>query len=341
MNSSTTSDVLNLPAHAYHDADVYRREQAAIFHRAWQLICERRAFNCAGDYFATSIGGIAILIMLGDDGGLRAFRNSCTHRGARLVPDGCGAAAALQCPYHAWQFDTRGLLTDTPWFGQPSPLDPARYPLEQIALQEWRGLVFVAVAPDCELATQLGDFPTLVRPIGLESLLPFGTSRLSADVNWKAYFDQFTENYHVPVVHAPDKSVEIWNYTVTTGENTITLAAPGGGMHFGGRWSWLWPNCTLSTFSGGVKLSRVEPTGPASFDIIYRYLFEPGAEPDAAACAQVIASTEAIFRDDLAACRLVQANYAHDNYRPGPLRPDLENGVAYFQARVREAVSGL
>lgn len=53
---------------------------------------------------------------------------------------------------------------------------------------------------------------------------------------------------------------------------------------------------------------------------------------------RVIDATEAIFRDDVLASELVQSNYRSDNYRPGSLHPVLENGVTYFQRRIRETL---
>ncbi|UZW57528.1 aromatic ring-hydroxylating dioxygenase subunit alpha [Sphingobium sp. JS3065] len=327
-----------MDARLYCDADIFERERSAIFQRSWQLVCLHDAVAAPGACLPVTIGGAALILLRGDDGILRAFRNACPHRGARLVEETRDCVDELQCPYHGWKFDTRGSLTDMPWFGQPSPLDPALYPLSKVGIAEWRGLIFVAIDPIEPLERQLGDLPDLLEPVPLENMATLGRSTFAADVNWKCYFDQFTENYHVPIVHAPDKSVEIWNYTVMTGDNTVTLAAPGDGMHFGGRWVWIWPSCTFSTFPGGAKLSRIEPTGPMSFGIHYQYLFERSAPLDENARQRVIQSTEAIFRDDVMACKLVQGNYASGSFQSGPLRADLENGTAYFQSRILDAL---
>lgn len=336
---SESDELRGMEGRFYSDAQILARERTAIFRRTWQLVCAGETVAASGSCLPVTIGGLAIIVMRGTDGVLRAFRNACSHRGARLVGEGgVGCLEELRCPYHGWTFDTGGNLIDTPWFGQASPLDLSRFPLLQVQVEEWRELVFVAIDPAGPLVEQLGNLPDLLESVPLRSMTTLGQSSFAADVNWKTYFDQFTENYHVPVVHAPDKSVAIWNYTVTVGENTVTLAAPGDGMHFGGRWIWVWPNCTISTFPGGAKLSRVEPTGPTSFEIHYRYLFEHASSLDAAARQRVIDSTEAIFRDDVAACQLVQSNYASGNFQSGPLRPDLENGTAYFQARVLDAL---
>lgn len=328
----------SMDARFYCDPEIFSLERSKIFRRSWQLVCAADAVAASGTCLPFTIGGLAIIVIRGEDGVLRAFRNACPHRGAQLVDGARDCLGELQCPYHGWKFDTRGGVMDMPWFGQPTPLDPSRYSLAPVSVEEWNGLIFVAVDPVGPLADQLSDLPDLLADVSVASMTTLGCSSFTAEVNWKTYFDQFTENYHVPFVHAPDKSVAIWNYTVTTGDNTVTLAAPGGGMHFGGRWIWMWPNCTISTFPGGAKLSRVEPTGPLSFEIDYQYLFVDVSALDEAARQRVIDSTEAIFRDDVNACRLVQGNYSSGNFRSGPLRTDLENGTAYFQSAVLGAL---
>ncbi len=65
-----------------------------------------------------------------DDGVLRAFRNVCVHRGARLLEEGVGHCHAIQCPYHHWLYGLDGTLKRTPWFGEDPDFDMAEWPLQ-------------------------------------------------------------------------------------------------------------------------------------------------------------------------------------------------------------------
>lgn len=333
-----TQLAINLPAHFYTDPEIFVAEREAIFKRSWQLVCAVDRLRRPGDFVTLRIAGVGVYLIRGQDNEIRGFRNACRHRGAQLL-EGDGNCATVRCPYHDWHYDDRGSLLDTPWFGEPTPFDVAGLKLDEISVGVWRTLVFAAIAPDRTLLEQLGDFPTEVQALQLEgyATAEWQTFR-GEDVNWKAYLDQFTENYHVPRVHSPDKSMEIWKYTADAYDGIVVLRAPAGGLYFGGRWVWGWPNWTLSTFPGGIKLSRIEALSPHSFDIHYQYLFEDLSDRKAVDRRKVIDATAAIFRDDLAASRLVQINYDSGNYRPGPLHPDLERGVAYLQSRVRGAV---
>ena len=47
------------------------------------------------------------------EGELRAFANSCRHRGARLLNDQ-GECKRIVCPYHSWSYRLDGSLAGTP-----------------------------------------------------------------------------------------------------------------------------------------------------------------------------------------------------------------------------------
>jgi choline monooxygenase len=331
--------ILNLEPHLYCDPAVMAREQRAIFLPHWQLIGSEADLDAPGAYTTIRMAGLDVFIIRGTDGKLRGFRNACAHRGAKLLDRSEGQCLQVHCPYHGWQYDTLGRLEATPWFGEPTPFDLASLKLQQISVDSWRGLLFAAIAPHTPLVEQLGDFPEAIADAPIESYRSKVKAVLSAPVNWKVYLDQFVENYHVPLVHAPDRSVHIENYTVMSRRSIVILAAPSQGMFFGGRWIWGWPNWTLSLFSGGMKTSRLEPTSPTSFTIYFEFHFKDSSEEGAAIRKRVVDATTDIFADDVRASQLVQTNYSEANYRPGPLHPVLENGVAYFQSRVRAALS--
>src|SRR3954453_18056352 len=108
----------NLEPGFYFDPAVFRREQERVFWRAWQLLGPASQVANAGDYVAAEIAGAKVVAIRGDDGVLRAFRNVCVHRGARLLEEGTGHCSAIQCPYHRWLYGLDGTLKRTPWFGE-------------------------------------------------------------------------------------------------------------------------------------------------------------------------------------------------------------------------------
>ena len=71
--------------------------------------CPSAALPEAGSYVARIAAGIPLLVVRGDDGRVRAFRNACRHRGMRLA-DGAGCAKAFVCGYHGWTYRLDGTL---------------------------------------------------------------------------------------------------------------------------------------------------------------------------------------------------------------------------------------
>ena len=69
-----------------------------------------------GDFFTHDIAGMPIVVIRGDDGEIRAFHNSCRHRGS-MVATGEGSCKTLMCPYHNWTYGRDGKLVAEPVFG--------------------------------------------------------------------------------------------------------------------------------------------------------------------------------------------------------------------------------
>src|SRR5262245_28170270 len=73
-----------LPSHHYFDPDQHRRELDAIWYRSW--ICVGRVEEVARsrDYKVVEVGDQSILLVRDLEGRLRAFHNTCRHRGSLL-----------------------------------------------------------------------------------------------------------------------------------------------------------------------------------------------------------------------------------------------------------------
>lgn len=329
---------LNLDSRYYADPAIHLAERDAIFRRSWQLVGAEKALAESGSYLAADIAGIGVFVIRGADGTLRGFQNVCRHRGSQLLELGTGKCATVRCPFHRWEYDDRGQLIDTPWFDEKTPFELEKWPLTQVAVQAWRGLVFVAITPDMSLLDQLGDLPAELQDAPLETYTAVAAETLSAELNWKTYLDQFVEYYHTPSVHVPDKRVGIEHYTAIPMRSMMRMVSPPGASFFGGRWLWAWPNWTLSLFSGGMKISRVNPVSAERIDVHFQYFFSDLSEATEPMRQRVIAATSSIFAEDVRACARAQKNYSAGVYSPGPLHERHEQAVAYFQSRVRDAL---
>jgi choline monooxygenase len=329
--------ILNLEGRFYSDPAIFQAERKSIFARAWQPIAHEDRLPQPGDYFATRIAGTNVFLIRGADGAVRGFINVCRHRGAKLLEDGPGHCGEIRCPFHDWRFDQEGRLRDTPWYGHASPFELRDWPLLPVHVRSWRRLLFVALDPQDGLEEQLGDLPGQLAEAPLEGFQPFATQRFEVATNWKTYIDQFVENYHVPSIHSPDKSVAMDAFTSIPKKGMMVITTPAA-RAYGGKWLWGWPNWTLSLFAGGMKTSRINPLSAERFEAYFDYYFTDHSAESEPARRHVAEATESIFREDVRACELVQPGYSSGAYRSGPLHPELEASVAYFQRRVRDAL---
>jgi choline monooxygenase len=330
----------NLDPLYYVDPSVLARERTAIFRTHWHLLGPISQVAEPGQYVAAELAGEKLFVLRGRDGTLRAFRNVCPHRGARLLEEGAGTCTVLRCPYHQWLFDEAGRLRKTPFFGEDASFHAEDWPLTPASVEVWRGLLFASIAPELSLADQLGDLPEEVADCPMESYTAVAERRFEMRCNWKAYTDNFVEGYHVPGIHPSFAAViDFAGFETVARKNLVRMTAPQkGGSIYGGKWLWMWPNWTLSTFPGGMNTSRIEPLAVDLTEQIYHFHFADVSAATEAARARTIETNCAIVREDFGICEHTQRNMASGAYRPGPLSPKHEQGVAWFQARVAAAL---
>src|SRR5215831_11672709 len=91
-----------LPRAAYVDPAVFEWEQRYMFGGGWMCVGRSGQVAGPGDMRAEATGAGSVLLVRGEDGVLRAFANTCRHRGHELLPCGEGTRGrAIICPYHA------------------------------------------------------------------------------------------------------------------------------------------------------------------------------------------------------------------------------------------------
>ncbi len=334
------AQMLNIDPAVYVRREVFLAEREKLFATSWQLLGPVSRLTERRSYVASEIAGMKVFAVRSNDGVLRAFRNVCRHRGARLLPEGEGTCGPIRCPYHQWQFSDAGELLKAPWYGEEPGFDMKDWPLEPIHVQEWRGLVFVAIKPACDLRTQMGDTVAELAEEPIETYLPVRTERMVFEANWKIYTDNFVEGLHIPGIHpAFHAAIDFEAFQTTAHDGLVRMTAPPKeGLWYRGKWLWMWPNWTLSLFSGGMNTSRINPIDENRTEFIYNFYFADTSEARAAERERTIQGTLGVVREDFEVCVETQKNYASGAYTPGPLSPRHEMGVAYFQSKVAEVL---
>jgi phenylpropionate dioxygenase-like ring-hydroxylating dioxygenase large terminal subunit len=178
-------------------------ELERLWARVWQVACREEELADAGDYVEYSIGDDSMLVVRGGDGAIRAFHNTCLHRGTRLA-EGAGTFAddCIRCPFHAWRYALDGRLVEV--VDREEFVDlPDGLTLRPVRTETFGGFVFVTMDPDAEpLLDFLDPLPTLLAPFHLERLRLRSYLTTIIDANWKAVVDAFNEGYHVQGLHS-------------------------------------------------------------------------------------------------------------------------------------------
>uniref|UniRef100_UPI0037532D6D aromatic ring-hydroxylating oxygenase subunit alpha n=1 Tax=Sphingomonas sp. TaxID=28214 RepID=UPI0037532D6D len=220
----------------YFDPAFHAAEVETIWRRCWQMACREEEVPDPGDVLVYDVAGLSILVVRGDDGQVRAFHNSCLHRGTQLQPAGaCSHVSQLRCPYHGWTYGLDGRLKDAPcrWdFPQIAVGEPGLAPVQA---DTWGGFVFINPDPGAgPLCDYLGVLPNHF------SSWPLEQRRIGAHVakviacNWKVGLEAFLEGYHVAEVHPQalaftgdvNGQLDVWEPNVSRMIATLATASP-------------------------------------------------------------------------------------------------------------------
>ena len=197
-------DVLVLPAEVYTSESHWQVEREALFRRRPVVACLSGAVASVGDYVSLTVGGVPVVVVRGDDGVLRGFRNVCRHR-ASSVLSGCGSgAASLRCPFHAWTYRLDGSLLARPQAGEGfAGTDESDLGLVPVPVEEANGLVLVRAEGDesVDAPGLVGDAAQDLSDFGVGGYVPFDRWESSWPCNWKLLVDTFLESYHVFSLH--------------------------------------------------------------------------------------------------------------------------------------------
>ena len=177
------------------EKDMFRRQPLIIGHAS--------QVKKPGDFFVHELDGRSWLIVIGDDGKLRAFYNYCQHRGTKLVHDSSGCKKRFSCPYHAWTYNSKGALIGVPRADLFPGMDKNSKGLKAAAnVQSKYGLIWLQQEGE---AIDVGEFLQTLVPefeaLGLQDFHVFFDKTRALNANWKLPIYAFLESYHIDVLH--------------------------------------------------------------------------------------------------------------------------------------------
>jgi phenylpropionate dioxygenase-like ring-hydroxylating dioxygenase large terminal subunit len=208
----------------YVNEDVFQQELEQIFGRCWLFIGHESLVPNPGDFMITRMGTEEVLLVRDrKDKQIRAFLNSCRHRGEKVCRYDQGNALVFTCPFHAWTYDSKGQLVGAAGINHPASyngeLNREDWGLVEVGkFKNFHGTLWATwdrKAPDLE--DYLGPFAEAVRYMaegsdgqdnGLEVFTPFQKWRLPT--NWKVpAFTSSRDPEHAAMTHRSINSAAI------------------------------------------------------------------------------------------------------------------------------------
>ena len=193
----------DLPAGRYTDADFFALEREQVWRKTWLYAGHIDQLPEAGSYFLWPHGSAPILLIRGDDGVVRAFYNTCRHRGAPLVRTATGRAGALlTCGYHGWSYDRQGRLRGVTERRDWTDFDFACRALSGLRCERFGNWIFVCEDPTVEpLENFLEPAARFFRHLPLDELRLVSHRSFDVGCNVKVLIDNFLEAYHFRLLH--------------------------------------------------------------------------------------------------------------------------------------------
>lgn len=205
--SFPTTDLLSrrVPGHAlerafYTDPAIYAQDLEQIYYKEWLFVSPACELPETGNYITYKVGDYRVAIVRGVDGEVRAFHNSCRHRGSVICKEVKGSAAKLVCPYHQWTYDLDGSLLWARDMGDD--FKPEDYGLKSVHCRVLSGLIYICLAenaPDFDTFTEIAQ-PYLA-PHDLSNAKVAYESRIVENGNWKLVWENNRECYHCSSNH--------------------------------------------------------------------------------------------------------------------------------------------
>jgi phenylpropionate dioxygenase-like ring-hydroxylating dioxygenase large terminal subunit len=225
-----------MPAFTYTSPEFYRREVERIWRKVWNFVGSADQIRSKGDYFTLNFAGVPVIVLRDQEGTIRAFANTCRHRGSELL-EGTGNCKLIVCPYHSWTFELNGNLRGAPEMDKTINFNKTDYSLVPISIDTWGNFLFINFEKDPPLLKKhLGDLPEKLAPYRLENMALARRKTYEMDCNWKLFVENAKESYHIGTVHAATihkyASAKAAGYWVekATGDYVVTFAQHEGSM---------------------------------------------------------------------------------------------------------------
>lgn len=182
----------------FHDAEISK-----MWSKVWQYAGWAPDIPNPGDILVYRNVGQSVIIVRQRDGSIKAFRNSCLHRGRELC-ESTTSQQQLRCPYHAFTWSIDGSCKWIPAAWDFEQIDRANFSLPEVRVEQWDEFLFVNFDDDAvPLKEYLGAVVDQWESAGWSYKSRYRAVTVIKEINcnWKAALDAFIETLHVYASH--------------------------------------------------------------------------------------------------------------------------------------------
>ena len=300
------------PADVYTSREHMAHERQVLFRDYPQVVGMSGDLPGPGTFLTNNDLGVPVLLTRGADGKVRAFLNSCRHRGPVIEHEKRGKRSRFSCRFHAWTYNNSGALIGVPMEDHFGDIDKACLGLIELPAAERYGFLVVHLDPDGVIDTDAvfeglaDDFESW----GWDRYVLGTEQTVDMKMNWKLATDTFGETYHFKRLHkdtlAGNFHGDVLSYRSYARNHRMVLCKKGidemRGQPASG-WNvvaggfpvyFLFPNIVINVSERGIAVVRAYPDAedPGRSISQIGYYFEPS---DLAANPEAPAEFAAVF----------------------------------------------
>ncbi|NBA98465.1 SRPBCC family protein [Pseudomonas sp. R5(2019)] len=182
-------------------SDIFDTDVDIFFTQHWILAGVTADIAEPGDVSTLDIGKSSIILVRDDDDQVRAYRNVCRHRGARLKEAGKSTVGRLVCPYHQWTYDLDGSLKHAAHMGKD--FDPKCRSLIPVHTNVIGTHIFVCLNdnPPDDISVMEQHMTARFADYNLPFTRIAHESEIIENGNWKLVIENNRECYHCAGTH--------------------------------------------------------------------------------------------------------------------------------------------
>jgi Rieske 2Fe-2S family protein len=213
----------SLPQPFYADPGFFELDLQGIFYRRWLFAGVACEIPQPGCFFTVQIGPNSIIVVRDRTDTIRAYFNTCRHRGSRICAAEKGRVGAFVCPYHQWTYDLTGALRHAGRMHEG--FSPDGIGLRPVHARTAAGTIYICLADEPpDFAPFEAALGPMLAPHDLANAKLAHEAHIVERGNWKLVMENSRECYHCRSSH-PELMrtfLEAYNFQDPTADPVIS-----------------------------------------------------------------------------------------------------------------------